>query len=211
MTNKIKAIIFDMDGVLIDAKDWHYEALNKALGFFGQEISRYDHLVTFDGLPTSKKLEMLSLEGDLPSGLHGLVNKLKQKYTIEMVFTKCRPVFYHQYALSRLKAEGYKLAVCSNSIKNTIEVMMERSDLLKYLDFYLSNQDVRRSKPDPEIYNKAIDRLSLKPENCLILEDNENGIQAAKASGANLLEISAIDEVNYFNIKRRLDTLSESL
>ena len=59
---KIKAIIFDMDGVLIEAKDWHYEALNQALKLFGFTISRYDHLVTFDGLPTRKKLEMLSME-----------------------------------------------------------------------------------------------------------------------------------------------------
>ena len=62
MRNEIKAIVFDMDGVLIEAKDWHYEALNRALRLFGYEISRYDHLVTYDGLPTSKKLEMLSLE-----------------------------------------------------------------------------------------------------------------------------------------------------
>lgn len=51
---KIKAILFDMDGVLVDAKDWHYEALNQALSLFGMEISRYDHLVTYDGLPTKK-------------------------------------------------------------------------------------------------------------------------------------------------------------
>ena len=57
---KIKAVLFDMDGVLIDAKDWHYEALNKALGLFGMEINRYDHLNTFDGLPTKVKLQMLS-------------------------------------------------------------------------------------------------------------------------------------------------------
>ncbi len=208
---KIKAVIFDMDGVLIEAKDWHYEALNKALGFFGHEISRYDHLVTFDGLPTNKKLEMLSLEGDLPRGLHGLINNLKQKYTIEMVYAKCRPIFFHQYALSRLKLEGYNLVVCSNSIKRTIEVMMERADLMKYLDFYLSNQDVKRSKPDPEIYNKAIERLGLEPENCLIVEDNPNGIQAAKASGAHVLEVSMIDEVNYFNIIRRIETISTSI
>ena len=53
----IKAVLFDMDGVLIDARDWHYEALNKALAIFGMEINRYDHLVTYDGLPTKKKLE----------------------------------------------------------------------------------------------------------------------------------------------------------
>ena len=71
---KIKAIIFDMDGVLIDAKDWHYEALNRALKLFGYNISRYDHLVTFDGLPTRKKLEMLTREHGLPPSLHGFLN-----------------------------------------------------------------------------------------------------------------------------------------
>ena len=56
----IKAVIFDMDGVLIDAKEWHYEALNNALKLFGYKISRHDHLVTFDGLPTRAKLQMMT-------------------------------------------------------------------------------------------------------------------------------------------------------
>jgi len=204
----IKAIIFDMDGVLIDAKDWHYEALNKALGFFGEEISRYDHLVTFDGLPTHKKLEMLSNTGELPVGLHSLINDLKQKFTLEMVYARCKPHFYHQYALSKLKSEGYKLVVCSNSIRRTIEIMMERSDLLKYLDFFLSNQDVIRSKPDPEIYQKAIDRLNLKPQECLILEDNEVGIKAAIAIKAHLLKVNKLEDVNYLNIKKKIIEIS---
>ncbi|WP_185022353.1 HAD hydrolase-like protein, partial [Pseudomonas fluorescens] len=58
----IKAVIFDMDGVLIEAKDWHYDALNKALNLFGYNISRHDHLTSYDGLPTAHKLEMLSVE-----------------------------------------------------------------------------------------------------------------------------------------------------
>jgi len=209
--NKIKAIIFDMDGVLIEAKDWHYEALNKALEFFGKSISRYDHLVTFDGLPTKKKLQMLSQVGDLPLGLHPLINDLKQKFTIEMAFLKCKPVFYHQLALSKLKAEGYHLAVCSNSIRNTIEVMLERADLIKYVDFFLSNQDVVKSKPDPEIYIKAIKKLNLIPEECLILEDNENGIKAAKASGAHLLKVGTVEDVTYPNIRNYIDKLNSRL
>lgn len=203
----IKAIIFDMDGVLIDAKDWHYHSLNKALNFFGEEISRYDHLVTFDGLPTRKKLEMLSKIGELPIGLHTLINDLKQKFTTEMVFSKCQPVFCHQYALSKLKDEGYKLAVCSNSIRRTIEIMMERADLLKYLDFFLSNEDVIKSKPDPEIYINAINRLNLEPNECLILEDNENGIKAAIASKAHLLRVNSVSDVTYLNIKNKINDI----
>lgn len=200
----IKAIIFDMDGVLIDAKDWHYEALNKALALFGFSISRYDHLVTYDGLPTKKKLEMLTLERGLPKGLHHFINELKQIYTMEMIFQKCKPVFYHEYALSRLKAEGYKLAVASNSIRQTVELMMEKSNLARYMDLMLSSQDVSKPKPDPEIYNTAIARLGLKPEECLIVEDNQNGIKAAQASGANVMIVNSVEDVNYTNIKANI-------
>jgi beta-phosphoglucomutase-like phosphatase (HAD superfamily) len=201
---KIKAVIFDMDGVLIDAKDWHYEALNKALRLFGMEISRYDHLVTFDGLPTKDKLKMLSIESNLPESLHPFINEMKQIYTMEIVYAKCKPTFYHQYALSNLKIDGYKLAVGSNSIKNSIQVMMEKAGLIDYLEFFLSNQDVKNGKPDPEMYNMAIEKLGLSPNECLIVEDNPNGLKAAYASGAHVLKIDQIEEVNYFNIVSRI-------
>ncbi len=207
---KIKAIIFDMDGVLIDAKEWHYESLNKALSLFGSEISRYDHLITFDGLPTKKKLEMLSIEGGFPKKLHHFVNELKQLYTMEIVYAKCKPTFQHQYALARLKKEGYKLAVCSNSIKKTIEIMLEKAGLIQYLDFFLSNQDVKNSKPDPEIYISSINRLNLLPSECLIVEDNENGIKAALASKAHLLRVENTGDVHYQNIINKIKEIENA-
>lgn len=200
MLSKIKAVIFDMDGVLIDAKEWHYEALNRALSLFGMEISRYDHLVTYDGLPTRKKLEMLTLERGLPAELHEFINELKQQYTMEMVYTKCKPNFTHQYALSRLKLMGYGIAVCSNSVRESVELMMKKADLLRHLDFFYSNQDVVNPKPDPEMYLNAILKLALDPAQCVIVEDNPNGILAAQRSGANVMQVSSVDEVNLENI-----------
>lgn len=206
---KIKAVIFDMDGVLIDAKEWHYEALNKALGLLGFNISRYDHLVTFDGLPTAKKLEMLSIERGLPRSLHKFINEMKQIYTMEYVYMKCKPLFVHQYALSRLKSEGYKLALASNSVRITVDMMMEKADLNQYLTFSLSNQDVTKSKPDPEIYDTAIKRLGLAADECLIVEDNLNGVKAALASGASLLRVENVHDVTYANIKNRINEIEE--
>jgi len=202
---KIKAIIFDMDGVLIEAKDWHFESLNRALNLFGMEISRYDHLVTYDGLPTKKKLEMLSIEHGLPKELHQFINDMKQIYTAEIINTRCRPVFYHQYALSRLLQEGYRLVVCSNSIKNTVDMMLDKARLIEHFEFVLSNQDVSKPKPDPEIYLNAIKRLGLKPEECIILEDNNNGVKAALASGGHLLKIHSVTDVNYHNIRGKIN------
>ncbi|RDC54238.1 HAD family phosphatase [Pedobacter chinensis] len=207
---KIKAVIFDMDGVLIEAKEWHYESLNRALALFGSSISRYDHLTTFDGLPTKKKLEMLSLVAGFPIGLHRLVNELKQQYTMEIVYANCKPVFQQQYALSKLKEEGYKLAVCSNSVTKTVEIMMEKAALIDYLEFFLSNQDVVNGKPDPSIYNLAIQRLGLQPEECLIVEDNEHGIRAAKDSGAHVLVVESPADVHYYNIKNRIKEIENA-
>lgn len=206
----IKAIIFDMDGVLIDAKDWHYQALNKALAHFGMQISRQDHLCTYDGLPTRRKLEILSAERGLSRQLHTFINDLKQQYTLEIVYTSCKPVFFHHYALTHLKHQGYKLVVCSNSIHKTVEIMMEKSGLADYLDFFLSNEDVEFPKPHPEIYNKAIARLGLHPEECLIIEDNINGIKAAQASGAHVMEVVSVDDVNLENINRHLKMINAS-
>ena len=126
MDKVIKAVIFDMDGVLIDAKEWHYEALNKSLNIFGYSISRYDHLVLYDGLPTKQKLEMLSKERGLPKKLHSFINTVKQKYTMELVHSHCKPIFQHEYALSKLKSNGYKIACASNSIRNSIDIMLKK-------------------------------------------------------------------------------------
>jgi len=197
---RIKAILFDMDGVLIDAKDWHYEALNKALRLFGHEITRYDHIHNFDGLPTKEKLNMISEESYLPEKLHPFINELKQDYTKELIELKCKPTFQHEYALSKLKNQGYQLAVCSNSIHDTIENMMKKSGLIDYLDLIMSNEDVKKSKPDPEIYVLAMKKLKKEPEECVILEDNKNGIKAALASKAHLLRVNDVYDVNYSNI-----------
>ncbi len=200
----IKAILFDMDGVLIEAKEWHYEALNKALELFGMPISRHDHLTTFDGLPTRKKLEMLSLEKGLPKELHEFINEMKQQYTMDLVHTSCKPRFAHQYALSSLKAQGYRLAVCSNSIRNTVVTMMQKAGLDSYLDVMISNEDVSKGKPDPEMYLKAMAHFNLSPHECLIVEDNENGIRAAKASGGHLLVVREVDDTNLHSIHARI-------
>jgi len=201
---KIKAILFDMDGVLIDAKEWHFEAMNKALELFGMNISRYDHLITYDGLPTQVKLKMLSLEQGLPVALHGFINDMKQLYTLGIVHALCKPRFHHEFALSKLKEKGYHIAVCSNSVINSITVMMEKASLIQYLDFFISAQDVENPKPAPDMYLEAFNRLGLEPKECLILEDNENGIKAAEASGAWVMQVDEVDEVNYQSIMENI-------
>ncbi len=200
----IRAVIFDMDGVLIDAKEWHYEALNRALELVGFTITREEHETAFDGLPTKKKLDMLTDRFGLPRKLHGFLNEMKQQYTMDLVYQLCKPTFHHEFALSRLKRRGYKLAVASNSIRHTVRVMMEKAHLAEYLDLQLSNEDVAQAKPHPEIYLKAIRTLGCVPAECLVVEDNENGIKAATASGAHVLVVHDVNDVHLDNILARI-------
>jgi beta-phosphoglucomutase len=203
---KIKAILFDLDGVLVDATEWHYEALNRALGLFGFNIARYEHLTTYNGLPTRKKLEMLSVEKGFPRGLHSLVNKIKQKYTREEILRSCTPVFEKEFMVHQLKRDGFKLAVCSNSIRESVELMLRGSGIWELFDCVLSNEDVKQAKPDPEIYLVACERLGIKPHEALIVEDAPHGIEAARRCGGFICEVSGFNEVDYARVKRSLES-----
>ncbi len=204
----IKAVISDMDGCLIDAREWHYETLNRSLALFGYNINRHEHLTSYDGLPTSTKLKMLTAERELPEALHSFINEMKQAYTAEAVILNCRPTFHIQYALSILKSRyKYKLAVASNSIRATVNLMMDKAHLSQYLDLQLSNEDVAKAKPAPDIYIKAMEMLGVSPEETLIIEDNAHGIAAAKASGAHVLVVSDPSGVNINNILNRISEI----
>jgi HAD superfamily hydrolase (TIGR01509 family) len=208
--NGISAVLFDLDGVLVDATEWHYEALNKALGLFGYAIHRYEHLTEYNGLPTQKKLEMLSVEKGLPRALHPLIWKLKQKYTQEEIFVKCSPSFTMEYMVKQLRRDGYRLAVCSNSIRSSVELMIRGSGLADDFEFFLSNEDVKKPKPDPEMYIEALNRLGIQPSQAVIVEDAGPGIQAALESKAHVCQVSGFGEVEYERIRSYIDHLQEA-
>lgn len=197
----IKAVVFDMDGVLIDAKPWHYEAMNRALAQFGYTITRSEHLSTYDGLPTRKKLELLSRNKGLPTKLHPAISEMKQRFTLELIESRCRPCPQHQFALSELKREGYVVGLASNSVRKTVSLMMQMAQLDRYLDFMLSNEDVSQPKPNPEIYLQAARLAGASPEQCAVVEDNHHGIEAATRAHAHVLSVSSVQEVTYQRIR----------
>jgi HAD superfamily hydrolase (TIGR01509 family) len=197
----IKAILYDLDGVLVDATEWHYDALNKALAVLGYEITREEHLRFYNGLPTRKKLETLSREKGFPLALKEFVNELKQVYTRDVIFHECRPSFEKRYMLSRFKKEGLRQVVCSNSIRASIDLMLNRTELMEYVEFFIGNDEISKPKPDPEMYVLAMRKLGLGPQECVILEDAPHGIQAARASGAHVCEVKGFDDVNYFRVR----------
>ena len=185
----IDTVLFDMDGVLIDATEWHYDALNEALEIFGFAIGREEHLARFNGMTTRKKLEILTLEKGLPRELHDIISEVKQDRTLRIAARKCFPTAAHLILLSTLKNRGMKVGVVTNSIRMTTEFMLQYSGVAKFLDVLVTNEDVENPKPAPDGYLLAMRKLGSNPANTVVVEDGMHGIQAAKAAGARVVEV----------------------
>lgn len=200
---KIKAIIFDLDGVLVEAKHIHYEALNKALGD-KYAIEWTEHLSIYDGLKTVQKLQMLTDRKGLSIDSYEEIWKNKQKYTLEALLN-IKPSNELQSCLKTLVDEGYKIICCSNSIRKTILTVLSKLDIIQYFDLILSNQDVKSSKPHPEIYWKAMSMIECMPEEVLIIEDSPYGLLAANRSKAEIMRVSSPKDITYHNIIKHLN------
>jgi len=194
--NTPKAVLFDMDGVLIDARDWHYDALNEALRIFGVEISRSDHLSRFNGLSTRKKLDMLTSDGVIPHELHEAIQSIKQDRTLRIAAQMCFPIVSHQVLITRLKALGIKVGLVTNSIRKSSEFMLEYAGLLKFMDVVVTNEDVLEGKPNPAGYLLAMQKLQVLPSETIVIEDGEYGILAAEAAGATVIKVNDPFEVS---------------
>ena len=154
MEDKIKLVIFDLDGVLVEAKNIHYDALNEALGD-EYKISWNEHLSTYDGLKTNQKLDMLSERKGLPTTIHTDIWNHKQKLTLQKL-KQLEPSKVLIELMGSLVERGYKIAVCSNSIRKTVLTVLSKLGIMEYMDLVISNDDVKNSKPHPEMYWQAI-------------------------------------------------------
>lgn len=207
---QVDAIIFDMDGVLIDARDWHYQALNEALLYFGCEIEYQEHLSTFDGLPTARKLTILSEANRLPKHVHGIVEAVKQERTLRIAAERCYPQMQHLVAIGWIRNSGIKVGVATNSIRPTSTTMLTYAGIMPLIDCLVTNQDVSNPKPSPEIYLETCRRLGVSPSNTLVFEDNENGLEAARQAGCNVVRVLDPQEVDLGRIQFEITTLRES-
>jgi beta-phosphoglucomutase-like phosphatase (HAD superfamily)/dTDP-glucose pyrophosphorylase len=204
-----KLVIFDLDGVLIDSRDMHYEALNRALGNVDEKyiISRDEHLSLYDGLPTSKKLSMLTEQKGLSVDKHQQIWEDKQKETLE-IFSDLEHDYELMHYFQQLKHRGYQVAVASNSIRNTVKLVLLRLGVLEFIDYYVSNEDVVRNKPFPEMYWKCMTACNALPKDTVIFEDSHIGRQGALDSKAHLIAIENRDDLNQEKINKIFEIFS---
>ena len=198
-----KLVIFDLDGVLIDSREMHYESLNRALGNVSWDyvISREEHLSLYDGLPTSRKLAMLTEKKGLPVDKHQKIWEDKQKETLEL-FSDLEHDYELMHYFQQLKQRGYQVAVASNSIRNTVKLVLLRLGVLEFIDYYVSNEDVTRNKPFPEMYWKCMIACNALPKDTVIFEDSHIGRQGALDSKSHLIAIENRDDLNQEKINK---------
>lgn len=190
--HSVKGILFDLDGVLVDACNWHFLALNLALKeHAGIQISKKDHKTTYNGLPTKTKLEMLGISDSVKDAIW----ESKQTHTIKLIqenlviSTEMTELFRY------LKQCEYKLGCVTNSIRLTASLMLLRVGVLDYLDVLITNEDVDNPKPAPDGYLKAMQSLNLSPWETLIVEDSPKGVEAAASTGARILNVVNSTEI----------------
>ncbi len=199
----IKAILFDLDGVLVDACDWHFDSLNMALkDVVGYEISREDHEIKYNGLPTKVKLKMLGVSDDD----FDKIWNLKQRYTLNIIRDTAQIMQEKIELHSWLKSNHIKIGCVTNSIRVTAEEMLRKTGQYDFMDVLIANEDVKNNKPYPDCYNKAVDLLDLPPSSIIIVEDSDKGISAAISSKiTRLMIVKNTLDVTLENVKKFIE------
>ena len=202
----LKMVIFDLDGVLLDACDWHRDALNASLKeVCNYEISLADHYTTFNGIPTRVKLKRLTEMGILPEEEHERVYNLKQKKTIDIIQENAAPRPEKIALMKWLKEHSVRVSCFTNSIRETAYLMLEKTGIKEDLALIITNQDVEHPKPHPEGYKKVLDHFNIAPEDAIIVEDSPKGKKAAYAAGCAVLEVENAEQVNIKVLKEFID------
>tara|TARA_X000000950_G_C13906104_1_gene656910 strand:- start:2274 stop:3653 length:1380 start_codon:yes stop_codon:yes gene_type:complete len=205
----IKAIIFDLDGVLVSTKELHYKALNKALNEIHPKyvISHDEHLKIYDGLPTIQKLSILSKNKGLSEDLYEKISINKQKYTKQLLNDEIHysPKIFELF--NSLHKFGFKIAIATNSISSTLEICIKKLKIKNFLNFYISNEMVTYPKPGSEMYLRCFIELGVDPKDALIIEDSSHGRLSALRSGANLFPLDNMIDLVKENIMAKIDSI----
>lgn len=205
-----KLIIFDLDGVLVDSKSIHFDALNSALKTVGLEyvITEEEQKNIYEGLPTKAKLLLLNKNKGLSKEKFDDIWNAKQNIT-STIFSNINEDANLIKLLKAVKDSGIKTAVASNSIRKTIVECLTGLGIFNLIDYIVSNEDVKNPKPHPEMYWNAMSYFGVIADETVIFEDSLVGKLAARDSKANLIEIKDRSDLNMEKIDKAISFLQK--
>ena len=186
---EIKAVLFDMDGVLVDSETYYMEGTYKwmkELGFKGT----YRDVCQVIGTTMEVTYQMIEKMLDSQYTIEQLTKVNEQYFLVD------HPMQYKQIMnpdlmdlLNEIKSRGYRCAVCSSSPKETIDQALSECGITSYFDYVVSGEQFTQSKPHPEIYLHASEILNVEVDQCLVIEDSSMGIEAGKNAGMKTIGI----------------------
>lgn len=205
----IRCILFDLDGVLVDAADWHRGAFDYALIYHGFEpLGDEEHEKRFNGLSTRKKISMLVEEDRLPTGtnlLYDEIYKSKQEATVNIIKEKCKPVTRIIDTINFAKSIGMKVGVVTNCSRKTCELMLNLSKLYDLFDAIITNNDVDgKIKPHPRPYLMGRRTFNVSYKGALAIDDTDKGIISAVDAGCRTWRLKNFDDLSVMNLMRVL-------
>jgi len=202
----IKAIIFDMDGVLVKTKVWPIH--NQILGRCGINVSK-EQIPRYLGRPLTKQIDLLEKDYN--------INLDKKKYLQEFSVLQKEEINNLQKSeiliklMKKINKFGFKISVATSSNRERATKILENIGIIDYLKDLVTKENCKNSKPHPEIFLKAVENLKLHPSECVVIEDSLNGIEAAKAAGTKTIGISGKYHLksDFKNVNLAIDSLNE--
>lgn len=176
----MKAVIFDMDGVIINSEPLHQKVEREIVEELGGKLSD-DDVASFVGATDYSMWSKIKEKFNLELSVEKLIEIKKERFMKEIDEIQLVPNFMN--FMLTLHKEGYLMAIASSNNRKVVDAIVNKFQLYKYMKFIISGEEVKRSKPDPEIFLTAAKKMNVTPSDCIVIEDATNGVKAAKAAG----------------------------
>jgi beta-phosphoglucomutase len=205
---KIRGVLFDLDGVLVNAPEWHREAFDKALVAHGfKPLTDEEHFQKYNGLSTKKKLEMLARDGRADLAAADAIHTMKQDLTIQLINEKCRPVPRIKETIFFLYRNGFKTGVVTNCSKRSAHLMLKLSGLIGCWHTCITNEDVHGMiKPHPYPYQKGVHETTIWENLTMAVDDSHHGVESAHAARiGKIWHLEKFEDLTLDNLIGRLE------
>ncbi len=174
----LKTIIFDMDGVIVDSEPLHFEVFNKLLGKFGKKVSVEEHS-KYIGVTDYDCWSELKYKLNIPVSVEKLIEMYKENFIenindIQMV-DNVESFIKNVY-------KDYSLGLASSNNRRSVDAIITKFQLEKYFKIFINGEEVKNGKPAPEIFLKAANEMNASYTDCIVIEDSNAGVEAAKAA-----------------------------
>ncbi len=187
--SKFKAVIFDLDGIIIDSEPWQKKAFDRTLKPYGINLTE-EEFAKLIGIRTYENFVYLKQKYNLPLSPEELTG-IKNKYYNEILRKEIVPREGLIELLDYLFPK-YMLSIASGSIRNDVMTVLRLLNIERYFKLVLTGDEIKNGKPDPEIFIKTSEKLGVSSELCIVIEDSENGVNSAKEAGMAVIAIPTI-------------------